>query len=133
VFAGGDGLDTNSSSISFNGTDVVIVSTSGGNSAIDADYSYTYTSGTVLAICPSGMTQEITGSSAFKSYGTQKSMGSMSKGTVVTATVNGTLMVAVELPCSVSNAMAFYIGSSSATVSTGSVSGLDDNGVYLRT
>ena len=133
VFAGGDGLDTNSSSISFNGTDVVIVSTSGGNSAIDADYSYTYSSGTVLVICPSGMTQEITGSSAFKSYGTQKSMGSMSKGTVVTATVNGTLMVAVELPCSVSNAMAFYIGSSSATISTGSVSGLDDNGVYLRT
>ncbi len=132
VYAGGDGLDTNSSSISFNGTDVVIVSTSGGNSAIDADKSYTYTSGTILAICPNGMTQEITGSKAFKSYGTQKSMGSLSKGTVVTATVNGTLMAAVEMPSSMSNAVAFYIGSSSASISTGSASNLDSNGVYLR-
>lgn len=132
VFAGGDGLDTNSSSIAFRGTDVVIVSTSGGNSAIDSDYSYTYTSGTVLAICPSGMTQEITNSSAFKSYGTQKSMGSLSKGTTVTATVGGTLMAAVQMPVSVNNAVAFYIGSTSATISTGSVSGLDDNGVYIR-
>jgi len=132
VFAGGDGLDTNSSSIAFRGTDVVIVSTSGGNSAIDADYSYTYSSGTVLAICPSGMTQEITNSNAFKSYGTQKSMGSLSKGTTVTATVGGTLMAAVQLPASMNNAVAFYIGSTSATISTGSVANLDDNGVYIR-
>ena len=132
VFAGGDGLDTNSSSISFKGTNVVIVSTSGGNSAIDADYSYTYTSGTVLAICPSGMTNEITGSSAFKSYGTQKSLGSVKSGTIVSASVNGTVMAAVELPVSISNASAFYIGSTNATISTGSVSGLDSNGVYLK-
>ena len=132
VFAGGDGLDTNSSSISFAGTDVVIVSTSGGNSAIDADYSYTYSGGTILAICPSGMTQEITGSSAFKTYGVQKSMGSLSKGTVVTASVNGSVMAAVKLPASMSNAAAFYIGSSNASISTGSVSNLDENGVYFR-
>ncbi|MBR6214363.1 MAG: carbohydrate-binding domain-containing protein [Candidatus Methanomethylophilaceae archaeon] len=132
VFAGGDGLDTNSSSISFKGTDVVIVSTSGGNSAIDADYSYTYTSGTILAICPNGMTNEITCSSAFKSYGTQKSLGSLKAGTVVTASVSGTIMAAVEIPTSISNASAFYIGSTNATISTGSVSGLDSNGVYLK-
>ena len=132
VYAGGDGLDTNSSSISFKGTDVVIVSTSGGNSAIDADYSYTYTSGTILAICPNGMTNEITGSSAFKSYGTQKSLGSLKAGTVVTASVSGTIMAAVEIPTSMSNASAFYIGSTNATISTGSVSGLDSNGVYLK-
>lgn len=131
VFAGGDGLDTNYSSISFEGTDVVIVSTSGGNSALDADYSYSYSSGTILAICPNGMIQEITGSNAFKSYGTQKSMGSLSKGTVVTASVNGTLMAAVEMPSSMSNAVAFYIGSNSASITTGSAN-LDDNGVYIR-
>ena len=107
-------------------------STSGGNSAIDADYSYTYTGGTILAICPSGMTQEITGSNTFKSYGTQKSMGSLSKGTVVTASVNGSVMAAVKLPASMSNAVAFYIGSSSASIATGSVSNLDGNGVFIR-
>ena len=132
VYAGGDGLDTNSSSISFAGTNVIIVSTSGGNSAIDADYSYTYTSGIVLAICPSGMTQEITGSNAFKSYGTQKSLGTVTKGTVVSASVGGTVMAAVKLPCNVSNSCAFYIGSTNATISTGSVSGLDVEGIYFN-
>ena len=132
VYAGGDGLDTNSSSISFAGTNVIIVSTSGGNSAIDADYSYTYTGGIVLAICPTGMTQEITGSNAFKSYGTQKSLGTVSKGTVISATVGGTVVAAVKLPCNVSSACAFYIGSSSATISTGSVSGLDVEGIYFN-
>lgn len=133
IYAGGDGLDTNYSSISFNGTDVIVISTSGGNSAIDADYSYTYSSGTILAICPSGMTNEITSSKSFSQYGTQKNMGSLSKGTIVTATVGGTLMAAVELPCSVSSACAFYIGSNSASISTtSSLSNLDDNGVYLK-
>ena len=134
VYAGGDGLDTNKSAIRFNGTNVVIISTSGGNSAIDADYSYTYTKGTVLAICPYGMIQEITGSSAFKSYGTMKTIGTLSSGGIVSASVGGTQTVAVKMPASMNNAVAFYIGSSSATITTGSsVSvSLDDNGVYFR-
>lgn len=134
VYAGGDGLDTNMSAIRFNGTNVVIISTSGGNSAIDADYSYTYTKGIVLAICPYGMVQEITGSSSFKSYGTMKTIGTLSSGSIVSASVGGTQTVAVKVPASMSNAVAFYIGSSSATITTGSsVSvSLDDNGVYLR-
>lgn len=133
VYAGGDGLDCNGSSISFEGTDVIIISTSGGNSSIDADYSYSYTGGSVLAICPSGMTQEVTGSSAFRSYGSQQSFGSLSKGTVVTATVNGTAMLAVKMPASLSNCLAVYIGSSSATISSGSSSlTLNDDGAYVR-
>ena len=42
-------------------------------------------------------------------------------------------MAAVELPKSINNAVAFYIGSTSATIETGTVSGLDSNGIYLRT
>ncbi len=132
VYAGGDGLDTNYSSIKFSGTNVILISTSGGNSAIDADYSYTYSKGIILAICPSGMTEEITNSSTFQSYGTQKSLGSVSSGTVIKASVNGTLMAAVKMPASLSNAVAFYIGSNSATIETGSVSNLDENGAYVK-
>jgi len=132
VYAGGDGLDCNSSAIAFKGTNVAIVSTSGGNSAIDADYSYTYSGGIVLAICPTGMTGEITNCSTFKSYGTQQYMSSISKGTVVKATVGGTLMAAIQMPVSMNGAAVFYIGSTGASISTGSVSGMDDNGVYFR-
>jgi len=133
VYAGGDGLDCNRSSISFEGTDVIIISTSGGNSSIDADYSYSYTGGSVLAICPNGMTQEVTGSSAFRSYGSQQSFSSLNKGTVVTTTVNGTAMLAVKMPVSLSNCFAVYIGSTSATISSGSSSlSLNDDGAYVR-
>ena len=41
------------------------------------------------------------------------------------------LMAAVEMPSSMSNAVAFYIGSNSASITTGSAN-LDDNGVYIR-
>ena len=87
-----------------------------------------------MAICPYGMIQEITGSSAFKSYGTMKSIGTLSSGSIVSASVGGTQTVAVKMPASMNNAVAFYIGSSSATITTGSsVSvSLDDNGVYFR-
>ncbi len=43
-----------------------------------------------------------------------------------------TAMAAVKLPASMSNAVAFYIGSSSASIATGSVSNLDGNGVFIR-
>ena len=133
VFAGGDGLDCNGSSISFAGTNVIIVSTSGGNSSIDADYSYTYTGGSVLAVCPTGMTQEVTGSSAFRSYGSQQSFGSLSSGTTVSASVNGTVMLAVKMPVSLSNCLAVYIGSNTASISSGSSSlSLNDDGVYVK-
>ncbi len=134
IFAGGDGLDCNRSSISFQGTNVIIVSTSGGNSSIDADYSYTYSSGIVLAICPTGMTQEVTGSSVFKSSGTQQSFSSLSSGTVVTAKVNGTVMAAVKIPTSLGSSLAVYLGSTSATITSGSASvTLNDDGAYVRT
>ncbi len=43
-----------------------------------------------------------------------------------------TVVAAVKLPASMSNAVAFYIGSSSASKITGSVSDLDGNGVFIR-
>ncbi|MBE6518461.1 MAG: carbohydrate-binding domain-containing protein [Thermoplasmata archaeon] len=131
VYAGGDGLDSNSGSIAFDGTNVFIVSTSGGNSAIDSDYSYTYTKGIVLAICPTGMTQEITSSSAYKNSGTSKTM-SLSSGATVIAKVSGTVMAAIKMPVAMNNAVVVYLGSTSAELSTGSQSGLNDDGVYYK-
>ena len=136
VYAGGDGLDSNSrtskAGINFEGGTVVVVSTSGGNSCIDTEAGYTYSGGSILAICPSGMTQEVqnytisgSGNATVKS-----NLGSLSSGTTVTATA-GSSVLAVKLPASVSNAFAIYLGPSSATITSGSSSyRFDSNGVY---
>ena len=64
VHAGGDGIDCNgtgSKCVTFSGANVIVVSTSGGNSALDVDGTYSYTGGVLALICPQGMTSEITG------------------------------------------------------------------------
>ena len=135
VYAGGDGIDSNSTEsykgIIFSGADVVIVSTSGGNSCIDTDRGYTYSGGRVLAICPTGMTQEAlnTGSSA-KTYKT----GSFTAGSCVYASVSGTMQLAVKMPVSISSGFVLYLGSGSASFgSASSVSSMTEvfSGVYV--
>ena len=121
VYAGGDGLDSNSrtsySGIKFLGGDVIIISTSGGNSSIDSEAGYTYTGGNVLAICPQGMTQEVTKADTWNEKAISKTM-SLSKGSSVKVSVNGSTVISTTMPASISNAFVVYLGSNSATLST---------------
>ena len=120
VYAGGDGIDSNSTAsyngISFSGGKTVIISTSGGNSAIDSERGYSYTGGSVLAIMPSGgMSGETTNCSNFSSVGT-KTTKSASSGQTVTVSASSETVMTVEMPCSISG-MFVYLGSNSATIS----------------
>lgn len=132
VFAGGDGIDSNSrtsySGIVFSGGYTVVISTSGGNSAIDSEQGYKYTAGYVLAVMPSGgMTQEATHCQNFSSVATS---ASISSGEYVTVTVGSDTVLTVRLPRSISG-RAIFLGSSSAKVTTSSSSNknFDSNGV----
>ena len=120
VYAGGDGIDSNSSvrygGIKFTGGETIIISTSSGNSSIDTDYGYTYSGGKVLAICPNGMTQEVTNADTWSSKATYKNM-TLSKGSTVKVTVGSSTAISVDMPVSISNAFVVYLGSNSATIS----------------
>lgn len=137
VYASGDGIDSNSttsySGISFSGSNVVVISTSGGNSAIDSERGYSYTSGKVVAIMPSGgMSSEATNCSNFSSVATQKSSLSLTQSTYLTVSVSSTVICCIKMPASLSGAMAIYLGSSNATIGTTTSNSytLDNNGVY---
>ncbi len=106
VYCTGDGFDSNSTTsyagISFEGGDAVIIANSGGNSAIDTERGYQYTSGSVVAIMPrGGMTSEATHCSDFSSVGTSKTMSFTSGATV---SISGELDLEFTMPCSISNA-----------------------------
>ena len=123
VYAGGDGLDSNSRTsgqgILFAGGDVTIVSTSGGDSSIDTEQGYTYTGGTVLALCPAnGMGNEAVNCRNFASVGSKTTMN-LASGQTVFVKVGGKVTASVTMPCSMS-ALAVYLGSSEANFSTGS-------------
>ncbi len=137
IFASGDGIDSNSttsySGISFSGSNVVVISNSNGNSAIDTERGYLYSSGKVVAIMPSGgMSSEATNCSNFSSIATKKSSLSLSESTYLTVTVSNTVVCAFKMPVSINGAMVIYLGSNGATIQ--SVSNLDytfnSSGVY---
>ena len=115
IYAGGDGIDSNSrtskGAIVFSGGDVVVISTSNGNSAIDSDGGYNHTAGRVLAISPKGaMTNEMTNGNTIGR--TIKSSISLSEGCY--------LVVEGEVTVKISKAMTAYVvylGSSSASIS----------------
>ena len=131
LYAGGDGIDSNCTTrykgIVFSGAIVGIVSTSGGNSAIDTDSGYTYSGGKVVAICPQGMTNEcLNCSGGISSVGTYSTI-SASSGSYLTVKSSSTSLMAIEMPVSLSNAFVLYLGSSSASFSTASsASGLSE-------
>lgn len=114
VYAGGDGLDSNTTTsyggILFNGGHTIVISTSGGNSCIDTEQGYKYQSGYVIAMCPQGMTQEVTKVSG----GTYKS-SSMSLTKDYYLTVSG--LAVIKMPTSISNGFVFALGNSSASFS----------------
>lgn len=133
VCAGGDGLDSNSATskgaIVFTGGKTVVISTSGGNAAIDSDGGYTHTGGSVIAVMPTGgMTEEATNGNSVQM--TVKSSLSLSSGSYLTASIGSELAVIVKIPCSMT-AYAVYLGTDSVTLAsaTSSSATLDGNGV----
>lgn len=129
IYAGGDGIDSNSrtskGAIAFSGGDVVVISTSNGNSAIDSDGGYNHTAGRVLAISPQGaMTNEMTNGNT--TGRTTKSSISLSAGGYLV--INGA--VTVKMPVSMT-AYVVYLGSSNANISSANSTSvtLDPNGV----
>lgn len=120
IYAGGDGVDSNSKTsyqgIVFSGGDIVIVSTSGGDSSIDTEQGYTYNGGNVLAICPAnGMGEEATNCRNFSSVATKKTMN-LTKGQTLAVSVNGEVTSSVAMPAGLS-ALVIYLGSASASFS----------------
>ena len=120
IYAGGDGVDSNSRTsyqgIVFSGGDIVIVSTSGGDSSIDTEQGYTYNGGNVLAICPAnGMGNESTNCRNFSSVATKTTMN-LIKGQTLTVDVNGEVVSSVAMPSGLS-ALVIYLGSANASFS----------------
>lgn len=135
VYAGGDGIDSNSRAsyqgILFNGGNTVVISTSGGNSAIDTESGYTYNGGRIVAIMPSGgMSSEATHASNFSSIGASKS-ASLSSGDFLTIKAGGNTSVTIKMPCSL-NGKIIYLGNNSISVSTENESDLafDSNNIF---
>ena len=139
IYASGDGIDSNSTAsyagIAFKGSDVVVISTSGGNSAIDSERGYSYTAGKVIAVMPSGgMSNETTNCQNFSSIGTKKTNVSLSNGSYLNISVSSSVICSIKMPTAISNAMVVYLGSSGASFNTASNSlySYNSNGVYLK-
>lgn len=120
IYAGGDGVDSNSKTsyqgIVFSGGDIVIVSTSGGDSSIDTEQGYTYNGGNILAICPAnGMGNEATNCRNFSSVATKTTMN-LTKGQTLTVGVNGEVVSSVVMPSGLS-ALVIFLGSANASFS----------------
>lgn len=120
IYAGGDGIDSNSRTsyqgILFAGGNITVISTSGGDSSIDTEQGYTYKGGTVLALCPSnGMGNEAVNCRNFSSVGTKTTLN-LSQGQTVNVKVGGNTAASVTMPCRLS-ALAVYLGSANASFS----------------
>lgn len=119
VYANGDGLDSNSqtsySGIVFNGGNVVVISFSNGNSAIDTERGYKYTGGKVIAIMSSGgMTSESMNCQNFKSVATSKNI-SINSSNYISVTDNNEVIVQLKINNN-SNTKVIYLGSSSVNI-----------------
>lgn len=119
IYCSGDGIDANSrasyAGISFEGGKTVVISTSGGNSAIDTEAGYAYTGGYVLAIMPQGgMSSEAIHTSGFSSIGVTKKL-SLSEGQYLSSVIAGN-KITLKMPVSL-NAYIIVLGDSSASVS----------------
>ena len=133
IYCTGDGIDSNSRTsyqgIVFSGGNTVVISTSGGNSAIDTEQGYQYTGGAVIAIMPrGGMSNEATHCQSFSSVGKSTQM-SLTKDSFLVAEIGGGTAT-IKMPASI-NALVITLGDSSPKLTTeSSVSvALDENGV----
>ena len=130
IYASGDGIDSNSrdsyKGIVFGGGKTVVISTSGGNSAIDSERGYAYTGGYVLALMPSGgMSSEAKHCQNFESVAQSMSLR-LNSGEYLTI---GDILT-VKMPTSL-NGLVIFIGDKNADVKTSSSStaNIDVNGV----
>ncbi len=133
IYCSGDGIDSNSRTsyqgIAFSGGNTVVISTSGGNSAIDTEQGYQYTGGSVIAIMPrGGMSNEATHCQSFSTVG-KTTQTSLSAGSYLVVGI-GNQTATVKIPASIS-AYVIVLGDSSPSITTeSSVSTeLDENGV----
>ncbi|MBQ2716483.1 MAG: carbohydrate-binding domain-containing protein [Clostridia bacterium] len=130
IYASGDGIDSNSresyKGIVFGGGKTVVISTSGGNSAIDTERGYEYTGGYVLALMPSGgMSSEAKHCRNFDSIAQSTSLR-LNSGEYLN--IEGILTL--KMPTSL-NGLVIFIGDKDAKISSSTSSGanVDESGV----
>jgi len=114
----GDGIDSNSrsaySGIVFSGGKTVVISNSGGNSAIDTENGYTHTGGAVIALMPrGGMSNEATHCKDFSKSGTTAQL-TLTEGGYLTVKI-GESEAALKMSVGM-NALVIVLGDSSARV-----------------
>ena len=133
IYCSGDGIDSNSRTsykgIIFSGGRTVVISNSGGNSAIDSEQGYTYTGGTVIAVMPrGGMSSEATHCESFSSVGKTAQM-SLTKDSYLVVNI-GESIATVKMPATL-NALVITLGDGAAGINTENESdaALDENGV----
>ena len=134
IYCTGDGIDANSrssySGIVFSGGKTVVISNSGGNSAIDSEQGYAYTGGSVIAIMPrGGMSNEATHCQSFSSVG-KSTQASLSSDKYLIVGI-GSTSATIKMPVSISSALVIVLGDNSPSVTTESSTSqtLDKNGV----
>lgn len=134
IYCSGDGIDSNSRSsyqgIVFNGGYTVVISTSGGNSAIDTEQGYQYNGGYVVAVMPSGgMSNEAVHCKNFSNIGSNRT-ATMIAGRYVNVTVEDKTVVTIQMPAGISGRV-IYLGSNGASVSVEeeTTATLDENGI----
>ncbi|MBO5286503.1 MAG: carbohydrate-binding domain-containing protein [Clostridia bacterium] len=135
IYCNGDGIDSNSrasySGIVFSGGDTVVISTSGGNSAIDTERGYSFTGGRVIAIMPQGgMSSEATNCQGFSTIGKVISI-SLSKDSYLKVSGNEQIIATLKMPTSI-NGRVIYLGSADVICQEDGITQytLDSNGVY---
>lgn len=129
----GDGIDSNSrasySGIVFSGGNTVVISNSGGNSAIDSEQGYSYTGGSVIALMPrGGMSNEAVHCKDFSSVGAYDQI-SLNSGDLLEVVIDKTTAT-VKMPFSMT-ALVIVLGDKDAKITSKSSSSaiLDSNGV----
>jgi len=134
ILCTGDGIDTNSRTsyqgITFSGGRTIVISNSGGNSAIDTEQGYSYTGGSVIALMPQGgMSHEATNCHDFESVGQSKKM-SLSAGVHLVVGI-GSTSATVKMPVSLSSALVIVLGDKSPSMTTeaDTSQALDGNGI----
>ncbi|MBE6583254.1 MAG: carbohydrate-binding domain-containing protein [Ruminococcaceae bacterium] len=133
IYCSGDGIDSNSRTsyqgIVFSGGRTVVITNSGGNSAIDSEQGYKYSGGYVVAIMPrGGMSSEATHCQNFSSVGKYDTV-SVSSGSYLVVGIDGDTAT-IKIPTSFS-AMVVVLGDTSPSFKTASDTSvaLDSNGV----
>jgi len=134
IYCTGDGIDSNSRSsyngIVFSGGKTVVISNSGGNSAIDSEQGYSYIGGSVVAVMPRGsMANEAISCQNFTDVGKYTQI-SLSKDSFLVVGI-GETSATVKMPASFSSAYLIVLGDNSPSITTESSTQqtLDKNGV----